>query len=51
MSSTIKCKKCGNEIEVSEALKHQIEEQVLSSVDVKHKEELEAVKKLAEENV
>lgn len=50
MTSTIKCKKCGNEIEVSEALRHQIEEQVLSSVDVKHKEELETAKKLAEEN-
>lgn len=50
MTSTIKCKKCGNEIEVSEALKHQIEEQVLSSVDTKHKEEIETAKKLAEEN-
>lgn len=50
MSSTIKCKKCGNEIEVSEALKHQIEEQVLSSVDTKHKEEIETAKKQAEEN-
>lgn len=50
MSSTIKCKKCGNEIEVSEALKHQIEEQVLSAVDTKHKEELEAARKQAEEN-
>ncbi len=50
MSSTIKCKKCGNEIEVSEALKHQIEEQVLSAVDTKHKEEIETAKKLAGEN-
>lgn len=47
--NTITCKKCGSEIEISEALTHQIKEQVLASIDIKHKEELEAVKKEAEE--
>lgn len=47
MKNTIKCKKCGNEIEVSEALSHQIEEQILTSVEVKHKEEIDIVKEKA----
>lgn len=46
---TIKCKNCGTEIEVSDALTHQIEEQVLASLEVKHKTELENVKKTTEE--
>jgi hypothetical protein len=50
MNNTIKCKKCGAEIEVSEALTHQIEEQVLASLEIQHKKELEEVTKLAEEN-
>lgn len=48
---TIKCKNCGTEIELSEALTHQIEEQVRVSLEVQHKNELENVKKEAEENV
>src|SRR3990167_3467984 len=50
MTNTIKCPKCGAEIEVSEALTHQIEEQVLASLDAKHKVELEVVRKQAEED-
>lgn len=50
MKNTIKCPKCGEEIEVSEALTHQIEEQVLVSLNAKHKVELEYVKKQAEED-
>lgn len=50
MNNTIKCKNCGEEIEVSEALTHQIEEQVLASLEAKHKKELEKVTKLAGEN-
>lgn len=49
--NTITCKKCGSEIEISEALTHQIEEQVLASINVKHKEELAAARKEAEELV
>lgn len=48
--NTIKCKKCGTEIEVSDALTHQIEEQVLASLEIKHKKELEDATKLAGEN-
>lgn len=40
MAQTIKCKNCGEEIEVSEALTHQLEEQVAASLAAKHKEEL-----------
>src|SRR3990167_9976384 len=49
MSNTIKCKNCGNEIEISEALTHQIQEQVLASERDKHKKELDDVRKIAEE--
>lgn len=49
MNNIIKCKKCGAEIEVSEALTHQIEEQVLVSLEAKHKKELEEAANLAEE--
>lgn len=48
MINTIKCKICGNEIEITEALKHQIEEEILASERVKHSQELEEVKKQAE---
>lgn len=49
MIQTIKCKNCGAEIEVSEALTHQIEEQVLSALKAKHSRELIEVRKKAEE--
>ena len=49
--NTIKCKKCGSEIEISEALTHQIEDQILSSLEAKHKEELETATKLAGDEV
>lgn len=51
MNNTIKCKNCGSEIEVSEALSHQIEEQVLASIKADHKREIEEAKKLAEDTV
>lgn len=51
VKNTITCKKCGSEIEISEALTHQIEEQILASLDAKHKEELEVVRKQATEEV
>jgi len=45
MDTIIKCKHCGKDIEVTEALKHQIEEQVLDLEREKHKVELaEAIK-------
>ena len=49
MINTIKCKFCGKDIEVTEALRHQIEEAVVSDLSTKHKEELEKVKKEAED--
>lgn len=49
MNNTITCKKCGSEIEISDALTHQIEEQVLASLKAQHKKDLEEVKKIAEE--
>jgi hypothetical protein len=48
MGQTIKCKNCGAEIEISEALTHQIEEQVLASLKVQHAKELAVVKSEAE---
>lgn len=49
MINTFKCPNCGKDIEVSEALKHQIEEQIIASLEAKHKTELENLKKLTEE--
>lgn len=49
MKNTIKCKNCGSEIEISEAIQHQIEESVLRDLSSKHKEELERAIKEAEE--
>lgn len=45
----VSCPKCGCQIEISEALKKQIEEQVLVSERVKHKEELEKLRRETEE--
>ena len=49
--NTITCKKCGSEIEISEALTHQIEDQILISLEAKHKKELEEATKLAGDEV
>jgi len=50
MKNTIKCPYCHKEFEPTEALTHQIEEQVLASLNAKHKVELEDVRKQAEED-
>ena len=49
MTTTFKCPHCGAEIEISEALTHQIEEQVLESLKVQHQKELLEVSKKAED--
>ncbi|KKQ91708.1 MAG: hypothetical protein UT17_C0004G0056 [Candidatus Woesebacteria bacterium GW2011_GWB1_39_10] len=49
MKNTIKCPHCGKEFEATEALKHEIEEQVSQTLLSKHKEELEEVKRKSEE--
>lgn len=40
MANLIKCPHCGKEFEATDALKHQIEEQVSASVEIKYKKEL-----------
>lgn len=47
MKNTIVCKKCGSEIEISEALTHQIEEEVSATLVAKHKQDLEVTRKEA----
>lgn len=49
MTNTIKCPKCGTEFEITEALKHQIEEQVIASLGSKHKADIEEARKQAGE--
>lgn len=44
MAQTIKCTHCGKEIEISEALTHQLEEQITSTIEIKHKKELDEFK-------
>lgn len=48
-TSMIKCTNCGQEIEISQALRHQIEEQVITTLEVSHKTEIEKIKKETEE--
>ena len=49
MPNTIKCPHCGKPVEITEALKHQIEEKALNDLNLKHKKDLEeAVKKTQE---
>lgn len=45
----IKCPKCGAELEITEALKHQFEEQIITSLEAKHKQELLQTQKTSEE--
>jgi len=47
-NNTIKCKYCGREIEISEALQHKIEEQVLAVERAKHRKELAETQKQSE---
>jgi len=49
MANTISCPKCGSQIEVTEALKHQIEDEVLVAEKTKHQEDLVRVRKESEE--
>lgn len=49
MDNKFKCKKCGAEIEVTEAIRHEIEESLIRSIESKHKDELEEVVKKTEE--
>lgn len=49
MKNTINCPKCGEEIEIDKVLSHQIEEQVLASLESKHKIDLEDAKRQAKE--
>src|SRR3990172_7016276 len=50
MTTKFKCPHCGEQIEVSEALTHQIEEQVLESLKEDHARQLQDAIKTAEEN-
>jgi len=50
-TSLIKCTNCGQEIEISQALRHQIEEQVTESQKIKHKEDLERTQQETEEKI
>ena len=42
--NSIVCPHCGKEVEISEAIKHQIQESILAKAEIKHKEELEKLK-------
>ncbi len=49
MKDTVECPKCHHKFEVSELLRHQIEEQVASNVSEKHQKELEEARQKATE--
>ena len=45
MSNNVKCPHCGKEVEITDALSHQIEERIKESLGEKHKTDLENLKK------
>ncbi len=49
MTGRIVCPRCGEEIEVSEALRHQIEEEAVGLEKEKHAQDIEKIKKLVSE--
>lgn len=49
MANTIKCKYCGKEMEITEALLHEVEERVSADLLSQHKKELEDLKTETEE--
>ena len=50
MADTIKCPHCGKSVEVTEALTHQIQEQIVKSLETQHAGELVEAKRVGEEN-
>lgn len=48
MKNTIKCPHCGKEFEATDALKHEIEQEVSESLNAKYKVEIEEVKRASE---
>lgn len=51
VNSLIKCPNCSFEIEISEAIRHEIEEKIISSEKQKHEEELIKARKETEEKI
>ncbi len=51
MISTITCPSCGKAIEVTQALVHQVQEELLADIEKKHKQELEQTIKTAEDSI
>jgi hypothetical protein len=49
MTTTIKCDKCGNQIEITEAIWKELEEKVLQESQAKHQEEITNLNKKIEE--
>ncbi|GAH00685.1 unnamed protein product [marine sediment metagenome] len=49
MATTIKCDKCGNQIEITEAIRKELEEKVLQKFQAKHQEEITNLNKKIEE--
>lgn len=47
--NNVVCPHCGKKVEISEAIKHQVEAAVLAAEKEKHKEEIEKIKKETEE--
>ncbi len=51
MSTSLTCPHCGKDIELTEAIKHQVEENLKKQLAQKHAEELEATKKTVAEEI
>jgi len=49
MATTIKCDKCGNQIEITEAIRKELEEKILQETRVKHQEEIGSLNRKLEE--
>lgn len=51
VDTTIKCPKCGEDIALSQAITHQLKDQLLSTVSLEHQKELQATKLHAEKQL
>lgn len=51
MATTISCPSCGEQIEVTQALVHQVQDQITAQLEHKHKQELQKLEQEVEKNL
>lgn len=51
MATKIKCSNCGNEVEITEAIKKELEESVVKELNLKHQNEIRNIKEKSEKEI